>query len=304
MTISAHRFGPVTFAVAGALTMMAHQVGAKSVRDSLFLSNFDIAQLPLMVIVSSLFSLILVLPASWAATRLTPGRLIPWLFFVSAAFYGVVWLVGDHQPKAVAVAVFLAVVGFSGLLTSGYWVVISERLDPYSVKKAVGRIGAGGSVGVAAGGLLTERVGASFDATAMLLLLAALHLICGLFALGLRSSTAADPADPESGTSRMPRSILKLVREAPYLRILAALVLLGTISAGMIDYVFKAESAARFADKEMLLRFFAAFYAVTGVITFVIQTLVSRKALEHLGLAKTVGAAPLSVVAGGLGALL
>ena len=73
--------------------------------------------------------------------------------------------------------------------------LISERLDPHSVKKAVGKIGAGGSVGVALGGLLAERVGAMFDATAMLAVLAALHGICGLIALMLRSTTAAPAAE-------------------------------------------------------------------------------------------------------------
>jgi ATP:ADP antiporter, AAA family len=304
MTAATTRATPVTFAVAGALIMMAHQVGAKSVRDSLFLSSFDIAQLPLMVIVASLFSLVLVFPASWATTKFTPSRLVPWMFLTSGVFYGGLWLAGDLHPKVSAVAVFLAVVGFGSLLTSGFWALISERLDPYTVKKAVGRIGAGGSVGVAVGGLLAERIGAMFDATVMLLVLAALHAICGLIALAVRSSTP--PASPtiDAGTSRPPRSILKLAREAPYLRILAVLVLLGTISAGMIDYVFKAESAARLADKETLLRFFAMFYAITGVVTFVIQTLISSAALERFGLAKTVGMMPLSVVAGGLGALL
>ncbi len=303
MTAAVNGYAPATLPVAGALTMMAHQVGAKSIRDSLFLSSFDIAQLPLMVIVAALFSLVLVFPASWATSRFTPGRLIPWMFLASGAFYIAVWMGGDLYPKAAAVAVFFAVVGFGSLLTSGFWALISEQFDPYSLKKMVGRIGAGGSVGVVSGGLLAERVAATFDATAMLLVLAALHVICWLFALALRSSTLAASVDLETRTSRPPRSILKLVREAPYFRILAALVVLGAVSSGMIDYVFKAESVARFEDKETLLRFFAMFYTVTGVGTFLIQSLISRAALERFGLARTVGTMPLSVVAGGLGAL-
>jgi len=43
----------IQFALAGAALMMMHHVGAKSVRDALFLSSFEITDLPVMVIVAS-----------------------------------------------------------------------------------------------------------------------------------------------------------------------------------------------------------------------------------------------------------
>ena len=300
-----HKSRTAIFSVAGALTMMAHHVGAKSIRDSLFLASFEVAQLPMMVIVAALFSLGFVVPVAWATRRFSPGRLVPWMFFASAALYATLWTARALHPKLVAVAVFLAVVGFGGLLTSGLWALINECLDPYSLKKTVGHIGAGGSLGIAAGGLLAERVGATSDATTMLLVLAALHLICGLCAMLLRRAALSPPMEPESPSSRLSvsRWVLKLAREAPHFRILAALVLLVTVGAGMIDYVFKAESAARIGDKESLLRFFALFYGATGAVTFILQALVSRVALERFGLARAVGTMPLSLVAGSLGAL-
>ena len=80
---------------------------------------------------------------------------------------------------------------------------------------------------------------------------------------------------------------------------MAALVLLGALSKILLDYVFKAQATTIFLEAEDLLRFFAVCYTVIGLITFMIQTVLSRYSLERLGLAKTVATLP-SVVVGPL----
>jgi hypothetical protein len=51
-----------------------------------------------------------------------------------------------------------------------------------------------------------------------------------------------------------------------------------------------------------LLRFFAVFYTLVSLGTFLVQTTLSRHSLERLGLARTVGSLPLAVAVGGAGA--
>jgi hypothetical protein len=89
---------------------------------------------------------------------------------------------------------------------------------------------------------------------------------------------------------------------APYLRNLAALVLLGTTSVTFVDYIFKAQAVEVFGRDDSLLRFFAAYYAATSLITFVVQTTASRLALEKLGLAAS-GSPSAALLIGGVGAL-
>jgi hypothetical protein len=100
------------------------------------------------------------------------------------------------------------------------------------------------------------------------------------------------------------QSGLRALREVPYLANLAALVLLGTIGAALLDYVFKAQAVSEFGRGDGLLRFFAAFYAVTSVVSFVVQTSASRFALERFGLAVAVGTPSLALLGGSIGALL
>ena len=55
-----------------------------------------------------------------------------------------------------------------------------------------------------------------------------------------------------------------MLAQTPYLRNLAALVLLGTIGAALVDYVFKAQAVETFGRGDNLLRFFALYYAASA----------------------------------------
>jgi hypothetical protein len=80
-------------------------------------------------------------------------------------------------------------------------------------------------------------------------------------------------------------------------------VLLGTVGAGLIDYVFKAQ-AASIGSGDRLGQFFAIYYAAISVLTFIVQTSLSRRVLERLGLATATGAPSIAIVTGGLAGLL
>ena len=96
---------------------------------------------------------------------------------------------------------------------------------------------------------------------------------------------------------------LRVLAHAPYLRNLAALVLLSTAGSTLVDYVFKAEASSALGPGESLIRFFAIYYAATSVITFLLQTSLSRFALERFGLAMAGASPSLALIAGGAGAL-
>ena len=95
-------------------------------------------------------------------------------------------------------------------------------------------------------------------------------------------------------------SPLRILREAPYLQNLALVVALGAVTSGLLDYVFSAEAVRAHAKGPDLLSFFALFWLAVGVLSFALQTLLGRIALEKLGLAVTIGLLPGVVVLGGV----
>jgi hypothetical protein len=166
-----------------------------------------------------------------------------------------------------------------------------------------------GTLGGLVGGLLAERVAAVFGIGAMLPVLALLNVACAwqVWQLGQSFGSAIDSRRAEMSPElapEAPRSGFRVLSETPYLRNLATLVLLGTISAALIDYVFKAQAVTTFGRGEALLRFFAIYYAGTSLLTFVLQASSSRIALEKLGLALSAGTPSFALLAGGLGAIV
>ena len=92
--------------------------------------------------------------------------------------------------------------------------------------------------------------------------------------------------------------------EAPHLRQLAYVVLLGTTSAALLDYVFKAQAIEMFGRGDQLLRFFAVYYAATSLLTFLVQVSSARLVLERWGIAISASAPSLALFVGTVVSLL
>ena len=290
----------------GAAAMIAHQVGGKATRDTLFLSSFDVTSLPIMLIGSSLFSLAVVVAMSRAMTRFTPAWIVPRVFGLSGVLMLGEWGLSYRYPGLTAVLVYLHMAGLAGVLISGFWSVVNERYDPRTAKRQVGRIAGGATLGGLVGGLLAERVAAIFSVSFMFPILSFLHLLCAWIVYRLQPAKPASrrPGIPNRASAAGTDSALDILKKAPYLQNLAALVLLATISGVAVDYVFKAQATQMFGRGESLLRFFAFYYTALGVGTFLVQAAFTRLSLENLGIAKTVGLLPMVFAAGGAGALL
>ena len=82
-----------------------------------------------------------------------------------------------------------------------------------------------------------------------------------------------------------------------------AIQLLGSTGAALLDYLFKAKAVEAIGTGDELLRFFALYYAAISLVTFILQVVSSRVALERFGLALTAGTPSIAVLAGSIGGL-
>ncbi len=293
----------MTSAILTSFALIGGQIAAKATRDALFLTSWDITDLPLMLIAASFLSIAVVLLTAKTMVRLGPARLVPATFLLSSlALLGIWGLMYWSRPVA-AIALYLHIAAFGVILISGFWSLVNERFDPHSAKKTVSRIVAGATFGGLVGGLLAERIAASAEVAVIMPVLAGLHLLCAWRVRGLFPSSPSMAA--EAGMAEQtPGSALAILRRHSYLRNLAIVVLLGTVTAAILDYVYKVQATERFSQPEDLMRFFALYYAAIGLLTFLVQTLFSRRSLERLGLDRTVALLPLATAAGSIGVFL
>jgi hypothetical protein len=248
---------------------------------------------------------------------------MPWAFLGCAASFLALLPLSLASPRLAAVVLYLQVSGVGPMLGSGFWLIVTERFDPRTAKRRFGQIAGAGTLGGLVGGLAAERIAATMGPTTTFIMLAAINLYCAWKIRGIgvappvarQASARASASTPEMTPGMAPeiapplspdsaRSGLRVLAGAPYLRNLAALVLLSTVGAELVDYLFKAEAVSAFGRGDTLLRFFAIYYGAVSVLTFLVQTAGSRYALERLGLPLTTGTPALALLAGGVGAWL
>ena len=284
-------------AVLAAAALVGQQVAARATRDALFLSHHDVARLPFAMAAAAVLSLVAVAASSRAMARWPPARVVPAALAASAVLLVLEWLLSMVSAPAAAVALYLHVAVFGATLVSGFWLLMGERFDPHSAKRALGPVGAGANAGAVLGGLIAWFAGRQMGMTAMLPVLAALTGLCwiGVRRVGASPALAAPvPAGP-------PPSGTRVLRDVPYLRGVAVLVALGAFAEALLDYVLSAQAVARFAGGPRLMAFFAAFHTGVSLAAAAVLAVAAGPALRHLGIAGTVALRP---AAAGAGALL
>jgi len=284
----------------GAGLMLAHQVSGKAVRDSFFLTNYPASDLPKAVISAAALSVILVLLFARLIGRYGPSLIVPAGFLSSSLLHLAEYFFFENSPRGWALVIYFHIIALSSVLLSGFWSVMTEAFDPRAAKQTFGQITAVGTLGGITGGILVERVAAVFPASSVLLLLVFFHLSCSIVLVLLRSaSPRIAPPRPEA-----PVWPVATFKRAPYLLMIALVVLAGTSSAAILDYLFKAGAGAFLGTGTQLLRFFAIFYTSTQIITFAAQTFLVPKALQQMGIGRTISVLPFAVGAGSLCSLL
>ena len=279
------------FALIAATTMIAQQVAGKATRDALFLSHFDVTNLPKVVIAAAIASIAGVLVMSRLLSVISPIKLIPVVFGLSSLLYIGEWFLLEYRPGITSIALYLHMAVFGAILISGFWSIINERFDPHSAKQRVSRIAAAAALGGVIGGVLATEVAKSLDVRAVLLFLSGLHFICMVTVRCIGAPTRAIPIDNAVRT----RSAFTVITQTHYLQWMAALMVLVAVMAALVDYAFKSEASAHFKDSESLVAFFGSFYAAIGVLGFILQSLLGRRILQRYGIGMTIAILPFTI---------
>jgi hypothetical protein len=291
--------------------MIAQQVAGKATRDAMYLSSFSVKTLPAMMALSATASVVAVLWLSRLMLRHTPAKVVPLAFGASAVVLLGIWALSFPTPRLAAVALYLFTSLSGAALISAFWSLISETFDPHTSRSATTAIATGGTLGGLLGGLVAWRMSSFIAVPTMLPLLAGASVVAlwGTMRLrrcdGIRAVTAKSAGDRRASETIADMTLgpLRTVRGAPYLRNLAAIVALGAVTSGLLDYVFNAQATRAFSRGPALLSFFSGFWLVVGVLTFLLQLFLGKWALEKLGVTLTVALLPVVVVLGGAIAL-
>lgn len=277
-----------------AMATIAQFVIGKATRDALFLSHFPAVYLPYVMIAGATLSAGAVIAQTGLLRRDGPFAFVPLAFGAHALLALAECTLSAPFPRLVAVLVYLHTAAAGPALISAFWAAVSEAFDPHTARHAMGRIGAGATLGGVLGGGLAWLGARVVPVPVMLVLVAVFSAIAARSVRALGAAAVASPSTRDTDRESSHDG-------AVYLRWLAALVVLGAVVQSLVEYALGVTASASFGTGPRLLAFFALFQASIGMLSFVLQLGMNRLALEKLGVGATLALLPAGVVlAGGM----
>jgi ATP:ADP antiporter, AAA family len=289
----------VLAATVGSSVMIAQQVASRATRDALFLTAYSVRVLPMMVLTGAALSLVSVLVATKLMARFGPARVAPFAFAANAALFLLDYLLAHVAAKVAAVVLYLHIAILGATVISIFWSLVSERFDPHTCKKFIGRIGAGGTLGGIVGGLLAWNASMLLSVRSNLAIMGGLNIVCAIATIRVARRARVASDEPEETADPM----LAVLGSSRYLRTLAMLVFAIAVSDALLDYVFNSAAAARYRTGPELIRFFAIFHTAAALITFLLQMGFAQRALARFGPGGVIAILPLTVIGGGLASI-
>jgi hypothetical protein len=253
------------------------------------------------MLASALLSLLGAALLSRFIARSGPSRVVPSAMAGNTAVFVAEWAALERAPDLVASALYLHVTALGPLLLSGFWSIVNERFDPHAAKRIVSSMAAAGALAGVVGGLAVERVASLVGIGWTLALLAVVSGGAALATRGIGAPLEKDaaPRDEEHEAG----SRLGFLGRHPLLGRMALLMVLSAAIDAFLDYALKVEAAAVWPETAELVRFFASFYVVTGLLAFALHVGLGTRILQRFGLGGAMAVLPVGVIVAGAASL-
>ncbi len=279
------------------LAMTAHNI-LRPVTRSKFISDLGADNLPWAQLGAGLIIGLLMHGYAVAAQRLPRRAVIPVTLGAQAALLVVLWLLFRTGAAWVSVALFVTGLMLGVQLISQFWTLANDIYDARQAKRIFGFIGGGAALGGAMGSAVTAFAVAHVGTENLLLvsavcLVAAIVVVTGVLKQqpGAPVSLAIEKRGVGAGEA------VRLLRRSSQLQIIAVIIGLGALAAGVLDQqLVMAAADVKGADATDAI---AAFLAQVGlwvsVIGFVVQVGLTSRIHRSMGLAFALIILPLAL---------
>ncbi len=275
---------------------------AKPIRNGLFLQEFGPYRL-VYVYVGVPAVLALFVPAYQAIARRVGQRMVATGSLLFLAANVLLFWAGFRRggPAWLSAAFYIWVNCYGVIAPVQAWSFANTVFDTRQARRLFGLVGAGASLGAIAGGIMAQTLVGPLGTVNLLLVLAALIASAALLvnlAWGVRRRDLV----PRRDDITVPlRESLAEVWRSPYLRLLAAMVLLVAVATQWVGFMFSVAATERFAgDADSLTRFFGQFNFAMGVAALIVQLTLTGPLLRRFGLTATLLVLPIALASGSL----
>ena len=277
-------------------SIVSATITGASVRDAVFLTQFDKSYLPVM------FITIAVVMAGVIALykKLTAGQDQIFVISISGALFSVsLFLLQSNLSGLFIPVLYIWMEVVTILSIFQFWILAGEIFNARQAKRIFTLLGAGGSFAGMGAGFGIKPFVSTFGSENLLFLT--------IFFIGI-SVVMAQMLRPFR-MSRKPKKVnSKPVAKSktefePYLKSIALLIGLAAFVSKIIDYQFKMMAADAFPNQNDLVSFFGTYYMSTGAATLIMQFFVTGFILTRFGILAGLLVLPIFLAIGSSGFL-
>jgi ATP/ADP translocase/HEAT repeat protein len=310
--------------------MVGHSI-LETARDSLFLAKLEAARLPFVYLGIAVLALVIFEGRQrrrGSPVRPSRAQLASLLMGAGVVTFSL-WILIGRTGEWILYVLYIWSGLLATLLVVRFWVLLGEIFTVTQARRLFATIGAGSILGAITGSFLAQRIVTSAEATELVLAATISFLLAGIPPFLLRPASqergreerafpapapspdaAPPPVDGESPPVEIPRvaaraaaptiSTLRAIARHPYVRRVAALVVVSTITLTVADLVFKT-AVAREVRPENLGYVFATTYLLLNIAALLVQISLVGWMTRNLAIDRVLAFMPLLllVVSGG-----
>jgi AAA family ATP:ADP antiporter len=284
---------------------------AKTARDGLYLSELPARTLPYVYLGLAFWTALAIVVYGRYFGRFDSHRALMHGLWGTAVTLVLFFFWFRLYPGTPAVVFYLWIGAYGILLVSQFWILANDRINPRQARRLFGIIGAGGILGGMAGGAAASQLVRAARPEWLLVVAGCAHILAA--AIAARSGRRPEEAPPEGTetTDDAAAGIIKVLG-LPYVRLIAATLLVGGITAAVVDYEFKVLLQSHFAAPGEigaglgaeaaveLTTFLGYVYAFQNVVMLVVQLGLTGLILSRLGARSASMLLPGGLLAGSL----
>jgi ATP/ADP translocase/HEAT repeat protein len=262
-------------------------VVSKAARDALFLERYSALQLPLVDIAIALLVGVVVAVyiriGRWMSLPTLQSASLLLLAATSLLFW---WLTARVSSMWLFPVIYVWVGMFGVLAPAQVWTLANFVFTTRAAKRVFGLVGSGAIAGWIVGGLFTERLARRLGTENMLLGVAIALAVSAALVILIWRERPAGISEPEleAGRAGGLRDSLVLVWSSPYLRAIAVLILVSSFVTTIAGWQFKAIAKASIPETDRLTAFFGMFNFVAGLISLLVQLMLTSRLLRKFGI--------------------
>ncbi|HEY2019458.1 MAG TPA: Npt1/Npt2 family nucleotide transporter [Bryobacteraceae bacterium] len=271
----------------------------KPLSQALFLSKFDIDQLPYLLVMIAIVGGMLAYVYTRVAVRSSLASAVNWATVVTLVCLLVIWWMLRFNFNWMLYVFNIWVSLFSAVTVSQGWLVAANVFDSREAKRLYGLLGLSAVAGAAFGGEFTARLAKVVESRDLLL---ATAVMVGL-AYGCIRVVAAQKGvnlsavrGGEAAEDFAFHDIISGIRRHRHLQVIMAIITITFVVDVMVQFQFSAMAKAAFGDKQDLTAFLGSFYGIyLNLITFTLQFFLTALVVRYMGVGGTLQIMPFMI---------